>query len=93
MMTKCFLFKDEVKDEVEGPVEPRVEQPVNIKPGEKLTCFYFVRMNRSRLERCKNGFSFTCKQTTFYSSTHVKISQLVKKLCSQQACSNLVNKL
>jgi hypothetical protein len=49
MMTKCFLFKDEVKDEVEGPVEPRVEQPVNIKPGEKLTCFYFVRiMNRSR---------------------------------------------
>jgi hypothetical protein len=53
MMTKYFLFKDEVKDVVEGPVEPRVERPVNIKPGEKLTqsCFYFVRMNRSRYVR------------------------------------------
>jgi hypothetical protein len=26
-------------------------------------------------------------------STHVKISQLVNKMCSQQACSKLVNKL
>jgi hypothetical protein len=25
--------------------------------------------------------------------THVKISQLVNKMCSQQACSKLVNKL
>ena len=26
-------------------------------------------------------------------STHVKIAQLVNKMCSQQACSKLVNKL
>jgi hypothetical protein len=26
-------------------------------------------------------------------STHVKISQLVNKMCSQQTCSKLVNKL
>ena len=28
-----------------------------------------------------------------YIRTHVKISQLVNKMCSQQACSKLVNKL
>jgi hypothetical protein len=27
------------------------------------------------------------------STTHVKISQLVNKMCSQQACSKLVNNL
>jgi hypothetical protein len=29
----------------------------------------------------------------YYLSTHVKVSQLVNKMCSQQACSKLVNKL
>jgi hypothetical protein len=78
---------------VEGPVEPRVEQPVNIKPGEKLTqsCFYFVRMNRSRDVRMISVL--VANNYLFYSSTHVKISQVVNKMCSQQACSKLVNKL
>ena len=29
----------------------------------------------------------------YFSTTHVKISHLVNKLCSQQACNKLVNKL
>jgi hypothetical protein len=28
-----------------------------------------------------------------YATTHVEISQLVNKICSQQACSKLANKL
>jgi hypothetical protein len=31
--------------------------------------------------------------TKMLRSTHVKISQLVNKMCSQQTCSKLVNKL
>jgi hypothetical protein len=32
-------------------------------------------------------------RSIIFSATHVKISQLVNKMCSQQACSKLINKL
>ena len=35
----------------------------------------------------------SCCMEWFITVTHVKISQLVNKMCSQQACSKLVNKL
>jgi hypothetical protein len=39
------------------------------------------------------SYKLLCTRKNLTSYTHVKISQLVNKMCSQQACSNLVNKL
>jgi hypothetical protein len=45
-------------------------------------------------KQCEDNLSTACEQIcNNLCTTHVKISQLVNKMSSQQACSKLVNKL
>jgi hypothetical protein len=42
---------------------------------------------------CEYRINYVRLYWSGFSNKHVKISQLVNKMCSQQACSKLVNKL
>ena len=51
-------------------------------------------VNKLLVQTCYKSAAGLLQVVRFYAcSTHVKISQLVNKMCSQQACSKLANKL
>ena len=80
-------------------VSDLLEQPCNKSDNinKVVTSWYQLVSNLLTTwdEQCEDNL-LTARLATrceTFASTHVKISQLVNKMCSQQACSKLVNRL